>query len=73
MPKLKKTLPGTPKRWCANVNVDLRTILLGPFEDVEDVRMEAERCMKVGVWDGPRLYPPHAIVFVEIFEKNHGA
>ncbi len=75
MPKQgpKKSQLATPP-WFANANVDHKTIQLGPFDDAIEAQAECERCMKVGVWlDSKRLYPPAAIVFMEIFEGQHGA
>lgn len=58
-------------------NVDMRTIKMEGFATLDDAEAEAERCMKVGIWDRAshtggrgRLIPPHAILFIETFEKT---
>lgn len=58
-------------KWYLITNIDLATITLGPFDDRDEAQMEAERCMKVGVWlDNRRLYPPHAIVFIDMMQRS---
>jgi hypothetical protein len=70
MPKLKPKLKIAENipRWYITANVDLKTIKTGPYEDRDEAAIEAERNMKVGIWDDRRLYPPHAIIYIEVFE-----
>lgn len=66
----KKTQAQSTSEWWLNINVDLNTLKAGPFDSFDDAQAEAERMMKVGAWGEKRLYPPHAIVYIEAIEKT---
>lgn len=68
MKKAVKTGPVTTYGFIANV--DGNTVKNEGFLSRDEATEMAERCMKVGIWETNRLYPPMAIVYIEIFEKT---
>jgi hypothetical protein len=74
MPKQgNKKMQATLAEWWLLANIDMNTVKRGPFDTRDDAEAEAERCMKVGIWAERRLYPPAAIVYIDISEVTHSA
>ena len=42
----------------------------GPPMDLEQAKSRAEDVMNVGAWVGNKLYPPHAIIYIELIEVH---
>jgi hypothetical protein len=49
------------------VHVDSNTAE-GPAMDLESAKNSAEYMMNAGAWVGNKLYPPHAIIYIELIE-----
>lgn len=49
-------------------HVDLKTVKQGPYVTETRARIAAAQAMQSGIWDDRRLYPPQAIVFIEVVE-----
>lgn len=70
MKKVKKIVTNLPKMvYGLSINADSKYEKKGPYEDPDEAKADAERCMRVGVWIGNRLYPPHSIIFIELVEN----